>query len=1360
MKRFGLTIVAFYCVVSFIQAQLDDMRFLSLSTNDGLSQISVLQIVQDADGFLWFGTRNGLNRYNGYDFDVYKYRSNNPQTISDNHISALCEGGDGTLWVGTMNGLNRMDRHKEIFERDFASTITTGSLFPEKMHIFSLLLDASGSLWIGAGPGLYVFDSVINDIRHLTLNGLLVNNPVRAIGEDRQGHIYLGTTYRGLLVVDRDFNLLAHYAHESGNDLSLSGNFVSTIFFDNNDNLWVGTRYAGLNLFDEDEQRFRRYNEANSGISNNEIRCIEADESGNLVIGTFGGLNVLNVETDKFTVYNRLRQEEGDLNHFSIYAVLYDNAGTLWVGSYSGGINYYCPYNYRFKYNDPLLPESDLFGVIGPMVEKDGMLYIATEGGGLLKYDPKEESYQYFFIESGDPVPYFENIIKSLFLDDGVLWCGTAVGKIYSFDFKTNQFTKRYNLQRSDVIYSLYKDPKDNLFVGSVGAKGLIKITPEGDYVSEFPLEDGASVSFQNVRTFFPVDDHSFLVGTRNEGVFFYDAPTLQLMRYADDFKSVGEYVSSIVKMEGERYWVGFFGGGIGELDLKKGFTRVFDMTNGMPDDNVCAMLEGDEGMLWISTLTGLVEFDTQRELFTNYTLESGIRINEFSLHAALKKSDGHLYFSGNNGFISFSPNEISPNPFIPPVYLTELTVNNRPVVYAEGNSFLERPLSLIDRITLKYDEANFTLSYVALNYVFPEKNQYAYRLEGFDEEWVDAGSRRTAFYTNIPPGDYVFKVKAANNDGRWNEQGARINIKVLPPFWKSPWALMGYFAVFVSLLGGFLWHFRMKETFKSDLHRKQIEKQALEDFHKERIQLFTNFSHELRTPLTLIYGPLQDLMAKADIEAGLRSTLQLIYRNTERLMNLVNQLMDFRKREEGKLELAVEKNNYTAFVREMVLAFSVLAKKRNIHLTYEGPEDIKESFFDASLMEKVFFNLLSNAFKNVPDGGQIVVALKMVARPGDLLPDYLLNTTLMGHTGPFIYMGVADNGGGIPAESLQRIFDPFYQLRSKDSAINPGTGLGLSLSKGIVEMHGGAIWAESKAGEGAVFQMVLPFQEASGPAEEVDKPAKQPGSRFVIEEAMDTSSPKDVSPNKGTVLVVEDNREVRAYLVQLLQPFYLVLQAQDGQAALEVARKRMPDLILSDVMMPVMDGVKFCQKLKEDLTISHIPVILITARSSFFHIKEGYQSGADDYITKPFSSKLLLLKVENLLATRERMKALFSKRFSSESLGISVVSADEGFMQKMSEFIQNNLSNPDLNIEMFCREVGVSRANLYRKMKSLTGLSANEYIRNIRLETGARLLKETDLTVAEVSERVGFNSPAYFSSCFKNVYNIAPKDY
>lgn len=1337
------------------------MQFQSLSTNDGLSQISVLRIAQDADGFLWFGTRNGLNRYDGYEFRVFKYVNNNLLSLSNNHITALCEGADNVLWVGTMGGLNRMHRHKEIFERDFSFTVLSGDLFPEQMHIFSLFNDSKNRLWIGAGPGLYLYSPLNQSLKLVDFNGLLEANPVRAIQEDGNGNIYLGTTYGGIIILDKEGGFLKQLSYIPGDSQSLSENFISCLFHDTKGNLWVGTRYGGLNLLHRESMTFKRFNTSNSGLSNNEVRCVEEDANGNLLIGTAGGLNVMNPSENNFTVYNRIRQEEGDLNHFSIYSVKVDNSGIVWVGSYSGGINYYSPYHNRFKYHDPSLPGQNLYGVIGPMIEKDNMIYIATEGGGLLEYNPEKESYHYFFIEKGTPLPYFENIIKSLYLDGDILWCGTAMGIVYAFNIRTREFTKKYNLGRSDVIYTLYSDGKGNLFVGSVGSVGFTMIKPDGTFVSSFPVKDGGEVVFPNVRTFYAVDEARYLIGTRSEGLFLYDMQQQRLMRYSDESSSIGEYISSILKLSDGSLWIGTFDGGIGQLDLDHGFTRFFNTTGGLTDDNVCAMLEGEDGKIWYSTLTGLFELDVNSGISKNYTFEGGLRINEFSLHASLKSESGKLYFSGNNGFISFFPTEINPNPYQPPVYLTELTVNNRVLNPYDGNSILRNPLSITSSILLRHDEANFTISYVALNYIFPDRNEYAYMLEGFDNEWVQAGNRRTAYYTNIPPGEYIFRVKAANNDGIWNEAGTRVNIKVLPPFWKTGWAYSAYVIIFASLLAALFWHYRMKLRFEYDLHLKQLEKQTLEEFHQERIRLFTNFSHELRTPLTLIYSPVLDLMKRAELEPGIREVLSMVQRNTERLLNLINQLMDFRKKEDGKLTPQFRAYNYKTFLEEMTLAFSMLAKKRNIALSLNCHDNMPDSCFDPELMEKVFFNLLSNAFKNVHDGGIISIDLTIT----DTKALQSENATKRGfaiamETQQVVHISIADNGVGIPPESLSRIFDPFYQVKKEGTNTSSGTGLGLSVTKSIVELHDGIIWAGNNPRGGALFQLVLPLVEASDSLS-VDADVKWLSeSKIAADDSGFASEELPASNHQWSVLVVEDNQEVCDYICNLLQPGFKVFKAGNGQQALDSARKHMPDLILSDVMMPVMDGVEFCQLVKQDLTISHIPVILITARSSFMHIQEGFESGADDYITKPFNSRLLLLKVSNLLATRERMKEMYSRRFSPESLGIKVVSADEVFMQKISTFIENNLSNPELNIDLFCRETGVSRANLYRKMKALTGLSANEFIRNIRLETAAKLLKETDLTITEVAENVGFNSAAYFSSCFKSLYKVAPKDY
>ena len=1336
------------------------MRFLSLSLKEGLSQISVLQIYEDSDGYLWFGTRNGLNRYNGYEFEVFRNVQSDPFSLGHNHITSLCEAGDGSLWVGTMMGLYIMDRYSGVFQRDFTGLKTNGREMPAHQHIYSIFRDVSGRMWVGFEDGLYLFDFKKETCTHINPNGLLEKNPVRAVLEMDNGNFLLATTNTGLICLDETHQIVKHYQNNTLNDESISSNFITTLFINGSGDLWVGTRYDGLNKLIKGTDRFIKFNTNNSGLSNNEIRCVEDGNDGNILVGTFNGLNELNQRTGSIQVYNKYRKKEGDLNHFSIYSILKDKAGTIWVGSYSGGINYHSPFYHRFKFHDPGNEGIQVFGIVGPMVEHNGVIWIATEGGGLVRYDKGIETYHYFRMENTPQSPYFENIIKALFLDGDTIWCGTAKGAVFSFDINKKTFKKRYELNRADVVYSLHKDLDGNLYIGTIVDMGLTMIKPNGEQVSDFLLKDGTSIRFSDVRMFYEVNPFVFLIGTRYQGLYQYNSREQTVQHFFNDANMPGEYITSVIRTSNNRIWVGTFGGGIGEFVLGNGFVSKFNTSHGLLNDYVCSMQEGNNGRIWISTTAGLSEFDVVTGKFRNFTHLNGIRVNEFTLHSSLKSESGVLYFSGNNGFISFNPSRINTNSFVPPVYLTNLTVNNRLISVSEGSKILTKPLSQTKSFVLKHDDANFTISYNALNYIFPERNHYAYMLEGFDSDWIDAGIRRTAYYTNIPHGNYTFRVKASNNDNVWNERGCFVHIKILPPLWKTKGAYVGYFVLFFLLFGAVLRYFKVKQRLENDLHRKQLEKQTLEEFHQERMQLFTNFSHELRTPLTLILGPLDDLLNRVDADGSLKETYRLMHRNAIRLYNLVNQLMDFRKKEQGKLSLNLKVGNYKAFIQELMIAFSAMGKERNISLGLKCDDHIPDCMFDPELMEKVIFNLLSNSFKSTPDGGSVELFLNLVTpqmvndRYADMykLPVKCPNQLLE--------IVIKDSGIGIDSSELEKIFDPFYQVKKTGAEKTPGTGLGLSLSRGIVELHQGAIWAGNNPSGGALFQLVLPVFP---PDDDTITPhnVSQSAQEFIADELdHQNKEGSDELTGKFTILIVEDNNDVRLYLEQILKAQYGILLAVNGQQGLEMADKHLPDLILSDVMMPKMDGLEFCALIKKRVSTSHIPVILITARSSFMQIREGLETGADDYITKPFSGRLLQLKVRNLIMLRERMKELYGKRFTAESLGIKVASADENFLRIISDFIQHNLSNPELNIDLFCNEVGMSRANLYRKIKAVTGFAPTEFVRNVRLETAASLLKETEMNISEIADQVGFSSLSYFSNCFKSLFNKSPKEF
>lgn len=1341
-----------------VKARGQEMRFQSLSLKDGLSQISVLQIYEDSEGYLWFGTRNGLNRYNGYDFEVYRNEQTDPYSIGHNHITAICEANDGSLWVGTMMGLSIMDRYSGRFIRDLSGLAYKGDPFPVQQHIYTIYNDRYGRMWVATEIGLYIIDNN-NATCKVVTSELLANNPVRAILENKNGELYLGTTHSGLIVLNKNLEVAQSFNHQRASQTSISSDFITSLVFDTDSILWVGTRFDGLNILPEGSHDFVRINAQNSTLSNNEIRCLEKGNNGELLVGTFDGLNIINLKDGNIQVYNQYRKREGDLNHFSIYSILNDKAGTIWIGSYSGGINYYSPFYHRFRFHDPGNEGLEVLGVVGPMIEHSGFIWIATEGGGLVRYDKVKEQYKYFRLESQMVQTYNENIIKSLFLDGDTIWCGTAKGSIYSFDIKRETFRKRHELSRSDVIYALHKDRHGNLFVGSIVDRGLVMIKPDGSQLSEFPLKDGATARFSDVRVFYEISADVYLIGTRYQGLYQFNLQQQTLYHFSSEVNTPGDYITSILKSSDGRIWVGTFGDGFGELMPEVGFIRMYSTKNGLLSNNICSIQEGDNGNLWISTTSGLTEFNASNSIFRNYTNYSGIRVNEFTLHASLRSSSGELFFSGNNGFISFNSSNIISNVYVPPVYLTELTVNNRYIRPLDESGILEFPLAKTSAIILNHSEANFTLSYNALNYIYPERNMYAYMLEGFDDSWVDAGDRRTAYYTNIPSGTYTFRVKASNNDGVWNESGTSIQIIVKPAWWKTKLAYAGYFLTFSLLFGAVLRYYKVKHRLETDLLVKQLEKQTLEEFHQERMQLFTNFSHELRTPLTLILGPLEELLNKVNNDLNLQETYRLMHRNTMRIYNLVNQLMDFRKKEQGKLSLNLNVCNYYSFISEIVVAFSALGKSRNMGLTLKCTYNPGDSLFDPELMEKVFFNLLSNSFKNTPDGGSIDIDLILLTKSDikSTYPDKYQN--LSNASREWIGFEVSDTGKGIDEDELEKIFDPFYQIKKGEHDNIAGTGLGLSLCRGIVELHSGFIWAGHNLPGGAKFFVLLPIIREGATDKKRGEKFQEP-SQFIIEPTVIKNILPVADSKKFTILIVEDNAEVRDFLEHLLNENYQVIKADNGKEAFSLAEKYLPDLILSDIMMPKMDGLEFCTLIKQNVLTAHIPVILITARSSFLQIREGFETGADDYITKPFSGSILQLKIRNLIVLREKMKELYGKRFSAESLGIQVVSADENFLRIISEFIHRNISNPDLNIDLFCNEVAMSRANLYRKIKAVTGFSPTEFVRNVRLETAASLLKETDLPVSEIAEKVGFNSLSYFSNCFKVIYHQSPKEY
>lgn len=1351
-------IISFFllCICTYAQEQYN---FLNLSLEHGLSQITVTSIYQDQKGYIWFGTKNGLNKYDGYSFEIFKNNTENENTLSDNHILCIDGDNDNNLWIGTNNGLNKLNLETNRISR-FVHTLANSSLSHNMVP--SICVDKDNNVWIGTNNGLNLYDKSNNIFIRIEADGIFINNPINKIIKQND-NLYIATQNRGIIIYNHQKNEYKILDSKSG----LPDNFVKTIYIDHNDNLWIGTRNNGVILQKRDENRFIIYNSKN-GLTNDYIRCIEESPSGNILIGTFNGLNSIDPATGNITQYNADDSRQGALSHYSIYSILFDNSRTLWVGTYGGGINLYNPHGQRFTLHDPNKGKATK-GIIGPMQEIGDYLYIASEGTGVIEMNRKSGKYNHYNLLDNIESAYGFNIVKSLYHDGDKLLCGTNRGTIYSFDIKSKKISLFYKFQQEHSIYHISRNSQGELVVGGVNEIGFNIIRHDGILLNKFPEKDKKSMSFWDVRCIYEINPHVYLIGTRNNGLFYYNMANGDLSNYINNPTKKNEtqipdnYISSIVKDNKGRIWIGTYGGGISQFDIQTGIFKTYNSKQGLVDNNICSIIEDNNSHLWISTLSGISDFNIEENTFENYTHSSGISINEFTPHAGLKLSDNLIAFSGNNGFITFSPRQMSINPYVPPIVLKKFYIDNKLVIPGESDSPLQKQLDEQDEITLKYNESNIAIEFCALNYVFPNKNQYAYILQGFDNTWNEVGTRRTAYYTNIPPGSYEFIVRGSNNDGVWNDEGKILQITVLPPLWKTWWAYCLYIISAIGIIFLIVRYFNQKKWLENEIKIKQAENKAREEFHQVRNKLFTNFSHELRTPLTLIISPLEDMILHyEELPEKTNKNHKLMYSNAQRLLRLVNNLMDFQKKESGTMKLRISEGDFVKFSEDMVYLFNELAISRHIKLEFNHNIDHVDFWFDRSLIEKIYFNFLSNAFKNTPNGGFITVFVHACSYASleDAIPQK--SGIFQNKNIEYIYIEIKDSGVGLDENELENIFMPFYQVAQNEHS-SSGTGLGLSLSRSIIEMHHGIVWAESPAKNGTSFKIILPIDKSLFSDDEIitDFIKDDEVSTYSIPKAEHKESVTIQATNKKyTILIVEDNIDVRKYIVSQLSSNYNIVEAANGKEALDKAINILPDLIISDLMMPKMDGMEMTSALKNDMSTSHIPVILLTARTTPEDITGAYATGADDYITKPFSSQVLKARVENILRSRENLKEIYSKRFTLETLGIKNISVDDNFIQKLYQILEKELSNPQFNQDSLSNEIGMSKATLYRKMKAITNLTPSEFVRNYRLEMGAILLKEAKIPVSEVYVAVGFNSHTYFSTSFKALYGITPSEY
>lgn len=1322
----------------------NEYAFKHLNVEDGLSQSSVLGIAQDARGFIWFGTRFGLNKYDSQTFKVYKNQKGNPKSLSyASYLSSLLSLKDGALLIGTSNGLNKYNEENDNFDRYLHNDSLPTSL--SNSSINCIYQDKKNRVWIGTDNGLNLLTNPQKYSFKRFLNTEKQEQKVYTITEDHNGTLWLSTS-KGLINMRfSEGKIIFKYFKAFSEALNKAvDNHITTMVEDRENNLWIGTKQTGvsqLNLSTENIITFKYSSLNPRGISSNNIRKIMMDRTGKIWIGSLHGISIYNPAAKSFSTLQNEPENPASLSQNSVYDIFQDRQGIIWVGTYYGAINMVYPNYTPFKvYRSTASANGLSSNVVSAIVEDQyHNLWIGTEGEGINYYDRKNNTFTRYKNDPNNPASLSANLVKSVIRDkNNKIWIGTHYGGLNCFNPETKSFiryTSRQNDTSSlgnDEITVVFEDSFGRFWVGT--NKGLNSFnTQSGKFIRNRVngRADAVLYIFEDTKRTLWVATNSGLYQLKNGASKFVArvAANAEILRYTQ--------INCITEDKKGSLLLGSNGYGLFKLDPDKHrYTRLTTL-DGLPSNTIMGVLEDDFQNLWITTDKGLCKSNPNLHDIKTYNVKDGLPGNEFNLRSFLKDSKGEFFFGGLSGMISFYPNQIKENKTTLPIVFTGLKLFNKPVGLNNEDGLLKQNISTLKSITFKSDQNVFSVDFTVLNFIKSNKSQYAYKLNGFEKNWnyVDIPS---AAYTNLSPGNYTLMVKGTNNDGVWTNTISTLDITVLPPFYRTWWAYLFYLAAFIAISFVFIRYLLIKAVLKKE-----------QEINEHKLEFFTNISHEIRTPLTLIVGPLDKLIENTKDDPSLNRELQPIKNNAYRLMNLVTELLDFRKAESGKMTLHVSPGDIVKFCREIFLAFQNMAIAKNVVYHFETARPTIEVYFDKVQLEKVLFNLLSNAFKFTADKGKIDLKISLEQQ--------------------LVQIQVSDNGKGISIDEQLNLFTNFYQASSSASI---GTGLGLSLSKSIVELHHGQISFESipeiEHQHGyTCFTVSLKKGKAHfKPADFVkDYVYYDDATNYelpVAAELQTTETAAVVSPDikKYSILLVEDNEDVRAFIKNALGSTYTIYESENGATGLELALEIIPDLIISDVMMPVMDGLELCRKLKTDQRTSHIPVILLTARSAYVHQINGFEHGADAYIMKPFNLKILELNVQNLLNARETIKQKFAQVVRLEPKNLVINTTEQNFLNKIIAVIEDRIADPEFDVPTLSSEIGMSQPVLYKKIRALTDLSVNDFIKSIRIKRAAQLLKQGAGNISEIAYSVGFNDRKYFSSEFKKHFGKTPSEF
>jgi len=1333
-----LTVFSFFIIINRLSAQ--EKKFHHFTTSEGLSYNTIYDIDQDQQGFIWIATGEGLNRYDSYGFKQY-YSDTTSLSLPSNEVKSLLVTKKGKLFAGTSRGLSLFNpEYDSFFNIDFGK-LKLGSIH----DIFETL---KGKIIIASETGVYIASESGEILLRLPLeNGML------QIQEDSHGNLWSFKRQR-LFCFDDNGKILKTFYVKSVGLPDFIPSAILTIKIDSHDQLWVGTFKDGPILFDANKNMFKPIP---LNISSNKshpmyfVHDIAEDSGGKYWIGTEKGLFNYDLTKGDYEHYQQsIDPTVSSINDNAIYKIFKSQENMMWFGTYFGGLNYLEPFETGFKKILPGIKPLDLKGkALSQMIKgPNGKIWIATEDAGIAIFDKQNLSFSHILNTPEQNNSLRSNNVHALTTDrEGNVWSGNFYGGINKINTKSYKITNYCHIDNdtasliNNFVFSLYFDPADMLWVGTMD--GIDCLEKEKNRLTHFKPEIFTGKFIYDI---FQDNQNYFWFCTYNKGLYCYNKQDDKIIHYQKDSTknlNTNSFISHYIDTSG-KLWFGTRDGGLIVFDPQTRQFKTYDMKDGLPNNDIYGILEDGKNNLWLSSNKGISKFNYKTGEIQNFSVDHGLVGNQFNFKSFLKTEDGMMYFGAVNGLSYFNPDQIKADESKPKIHFTNFRLFNEPIRPGK-NSILKKDINFTDKITLKYNQNVITFDFIALDHHSGGKNNFFYFMDGFEPTWKAVGNQRNATYTNLRPGNYTFRIKATNIYNFPNELERNIKIIVLPPLWQTSWAYL-FYTIFLFTIVFLLFRFneiRYKE--KMALKIEKINKEKLQELHQHKINFFTYISHEFKTPLTIIIATLDAFFSGDNIPDEFKNRIITVKRNALRLQFLITQLMDFRKIETDHTTINLQQGDVIHFLRDIFNAFTTLFMEKELEYIFNSQHDKLNISFDPDKLEKIVSNLLSNAFKFSPEHGQIIFKIETVKE----------------NNSPYLSFTVSNTGNGMTEEQLNKIFKLFYKIEDNQNEYQ-GSGVGLTLTQSLVKFLNGKITVESKLDEGTSFTVKLPYDESieSVHADNI------PFNKSIIDTLLIQSVTADCDVKSENIksdfeiLFVEDNKDLLKFLCEYFRKKYRVKAMSNGLEALKSVQKSVPDLIVTDLMMPQMDGMSLCKELKTNFEYCHVPVIMLTSRSDFESRLESLEVGADVYLSKPFLLSELELHIRNILISRSNLKQHFIQ-FGNLTVEHAVKNQDQQFIEKITCLILQNIDNSNFGVSILTKELRIGRTLLHTKLKQILDLSATEFINAIRLREAKKILTENpDLTMSEIAYKVGFNDPNYFSRTFKKIFKISPTDF